>query len=84
MKGSRWGIEETAEILLKCAQFEEEEEEEDAAGWRGVSEHPEDEGRRRSFDLLGVGLEHRGRNIRRLDYAREIFGGNWPKNSAGT
>jgi hypothetical protein len=80
MKGGRWGADEAAEVMIQCAERKEKNRKEVGfnSDWLGNIEDQSVPIRER----LGIGLEHVGRNIRKLDYAREILGGNWRRNNS--
>jgi hypothetical protein len=82
MKGGRWGADEAAEVMIQCADRIEKNRKEVgfSSDWLGSLEDQSVPLRER----LGIGLEHVGRNIRKLDYAREILGGSWRRNNSAT
>ncbi len=80
MKGGRWGSDEAAEVMIQCAARIEKQKKDPSLfinNWAGG----EEDSNVPILERLGIGLEHVGRNIRKLDYAREILGGSWHKNS---
>jgi hypothetical protein len=86
MKGGRWGVEETAEVMIQCAGWTEKHK---TRGADDASQNPNwyaghavEDQNAPILERLGIGLEHVGRNIRKLDYAREILGGNWRRNTS--
>lgn len=80
MKGGRWGSDEAAEVMIQCAARMEKQRK-DTSGfntnWAGSVE----DNHLPILERLGIGLEHVGRHIRKLDYAREILGGSWRRNN---
>lgn len=80
MKGGRWGAEEAAEVMIQCAaRVEKHKHDSRNSNW--FAGNVEDQNVP-ILERLGIGLEHVGRNIRKLDYAREILGGNWRRNTS--
>lgn len=77
MKGGRWGTEEVAELMIRCAAHTEKQKKESNMPWFDQIETQNIA----TLDRLGIGLEHVGHNVRKLDYGREILGGSWSKKS---
>jgi hypothetical protein len=96
MKGGRWGTEEAAEVMIQCAARSLNQKSSlsassasasNAMDWFGhvnanAGAYDLDQTTTPVERMLGIGLEHVGRNIRKLDYAREILGGNWRRSSS--
>ena len=89
MKGGRWGTNEAADTILECIAREEQRESKFSTDvdsqssniWAATIDSDVDTADRSvfSFERLGIALEHLGRRIRKLDYGKEILGGDWKR-----
>ena len=88
MKGGSWGTVEAAETLLQCAAKLEEQNRKDGldnssfSAWTFAAETPPDSSLS-TFERMGIAFEHLGKTVRKLDYGREILGGDWRRRAAG-
>lgn len=84
MKGGSWGTTEAAETLLQCAMMVEEQNQRNGADsasfsdWAFAAESSTG-GELSTYERMGIAFEHLGKTVRKLDYGREILGGDWRK-----
>jgi hypothetical protein len=89
MKGGIWGTAEVAESLIECAMILEQQNKRDGldnssfTSWTFAGESAVGSSTLSTFEKMGMAFEHLGKTVRKLDYGKEILGGDWRSRHTG-